>query len=149
MLMVPQPIRRMHRRCSAQPTLSALLPQAYTHHIKIGEGTYGTVFKCSLVDQPTQVVAIKAFKDSDLSDKQVLKTSLREVSMLQSFDHPNILSLLQVFRHHSKLCLVTEYVNGTGAVQLRLWSSTLAGGMPACRLTPLILTRSTPIDLQS
>ena len=44
---------------------------------------------------------------------QVRKTAIREVKVLQSVRHDNVVRLLDVFRLHRKLYLVFEYVEGT------------------------------------
>lgn len=46
-----------------------MLPQAYENLGRIGEGTYGVVFKAR-VKESGELVAIKRFKESD-SDEQV------------------------------------------------------------------------------
>ena len=52
------------------PTLSAHSSQNYDRIHHIGEGTYGTVYRC-YVKGTTDVVAIKKFKESDEGDSQV------------------------------------------------------------------------------
>lgn len=44
---------------------------------------------------------------------QVKKTALREIRVLQQLKHENIVNLLQVFRHQSKICLVFEHIERT------------------------------------
>jgi serine/threonine protein kinase len=43
----------------------------YEYIEEIGSGTYGTVYLASVRDAPSEVVAIKRFKDSDQLDAQV------------------------------------------------------------------------------
>lgn len=50
--------------------LSANFAQNYDRIHHIGEGTYGTVYRC-YVKGSTDVVAIKKFKESDEGDSQV------------------------------------------------------------------------------
>ncbi|KAK3232658.1 hypothetical protein CYMTET_57011 [Cymbomonas tetramitiformis] len=78
---------------------------------KIGEGTYGVVLKCRH-KETGQLVAIKKFKESD-DDEQVRKTALREVRLLKTLKHDNVVNLLEVFRRKGKLYLVFEYVERT------------------------------------
>ena len=49
---------------------------------------------------------------------QILKTAMREVGMLRSLHHDNIVSLLDVFRHQGRLCLVFDYCTGGTVLQL-------------------------------
>ena len=80
----------------------------------------------SNVKDTTDVVAIKKFKDADGDDSQVLKTAMREVGMLRSLHHDNIVSLLDVFRDkRGRLCLVFDYVENT---VLQLLERSPAGG---------------------
>jgi len=55
---------------------------------KIGEGTYGYVYKAR--DQTTgEVVALKKIKLEN-EDEGVPSTAMREISILKELNHPNI-----------------------------------------------------------
>lgn len=54
----------------------------------IGEGAYGYVYKAKC--PKGELVAIKKFKDGD-DDETVKKTILREVKMLRTLKHRNII----------------------------------------------------------
>ncbi|KAG5464614.1 hypothetical protein GH5_00063 [Leishmania sp. Ghana 2012 LV757] len=74
----------------------------------LGEGTYGVVYRA--VDKVTgQYVALKKVR-LDRTEEGIPQTALREVSILQEFDHPNIVNLLDVICSDGKLYLVFEYV---------------------------------------
>lgn len=73
----------------------------------IGEGAYGIVLKC-IDTSVNKYVAIKKFKDIEDSDFEA--TTLRELKMLKSLNHPNIVQLFEAFRRKRKLILVFEYV---------------------------------------
>ncbi|CAG9583573.1 cell division related protein kinase 2 [Leishmania major strain Friedlin] len=74
----------------------------------LGEGTYGVVYRA--VDKITgQYVALKKVR-LDRTEEGIPQTALREVSILQEFDHPNIVNLLDVICSDGKLYLVFEYV---------------------------------------
>jgi len=75
---------------------------------KVGEGAYGVVLKCRDKDT-NEFVAIKKFKESE-EDDIVKKTTLREVKILSSLKHDNIVLLKDAFRRRGKLYLVFEYV---------------------------------------
>eukprot|EP00727_Mastigamoeba_balamuthi_P004322 m51a1_g13888 putative cmgc cdkl protein kinase (331) ;mRNA; r:670355-671914 len=77
----------------------------------IGEGTYGVVMRCRH-KHSGMVVAIKRFKEKD-EEGAVRKTALREVRILKSLRHENIVNLIEVFRQGGKLYLVFEYVERT------------------------------------
>uniref|UniRef100_A0A250XYX8 cyclin-dependent kinase n=1 Tax=Castor canadensis TaxID=51338 RepID=A0A250XYX8_CASCN len=78
---------------------------------KIGEGSYGVVFKCRNRDTG-QIVAIKKFLESE-DDPVIKKIALREIRMLKQLKHPNLVNLLEVFRRKRRLHLVFEYCDHT------------------------------------
>ncbi|XP_075469953.1 cyclin-dependent kinase-like 1 [Ascaphus truei] len=78
---------------------------------KIGEGSYGVVFKCRNRDTG-QIVAIKKFLESE-DDPVIKKIALREIRMLKQLKHRNLVNLLEVFRRKRKLHLVFEYCDHT------------------------------------
>ncbi len=55
---------------------------------KIGEGTYGVVYKAKDV-QTTDIVALKKIR-LDSEDEGVPSTAIREISLLKELQHPNI-----------------------------------------------------------
>uniref|UniRef100_A0A8C5IXR4 cyclin-dependent kinase n=1 Tax=Junco hyemalis TaxID=40217 RepID=A0A8C5IXR4_JUNHY len=78
---------------------------------KVGEGSYGVVFKCRNKDTG-QIVAIKKFLESE-EDPVIRKIALREIRMLKRLKHPNLVRLLEVFRRKRRLHLVLEYCEHT------------------------------------
>ncbi|XP_074677275.1 cyclin-dependent kinase-like 1 isoform X2 [Strix aluco] len=78
---------------------------------KVGEGSYGVVFKCRKKDTG-QIVAIKKFLESE-EDPVIRKIALREIRMLKQLKHPNLVNLLEVFRRKRRLHLVFEYCDHT------------------------------------
>ncbi|XP_047466220.1 cyclin-dependent kinase-like 1 isoform X1 [Mugil cephalus] len=78
---------------------------------KIGEGSYGVVFKCRNKDTG-QIVAIKKFVETE-DDPVIKKIALREIRMLKQLKHANLVNLIEVFRRKRKLHLVFEYCDHT------------------------------------
>eukprot|EP00033_Pygsuia_biforma_P003764 GCRY01004123.1.p1 GENE.GCRY01004123.1~~GCRY01004123.1.p1 ORF type:complete len:224 (+),score=30.29 GCRY01004123.1:252-923(+) len=74
----------------------------------VGEGAYGVVLKCRNTETG-EIIAIKKFKESE-DDEIVRKTTLREVKMLRTLKHQNIIGLREAFRRRGKLYLVFEYM---------------------------------------
>lgn len=56
---------------------------------KLGEGAYGAVHKAIMVSTG-QIVAVKTVKLTD-EDEGIPSTTIREISILKSLDHPNII----------------------------------------------------------
>eukprot|EP00906_Rhabdomonas_costata_P007941 RCo011350 len=76
---------------------------------KIGEGTYGVVFKAK--DRQTgELVALKRIR-LDSEEEGVPCTAIREISLLKELKHPNIVKLLDVIHNDKKLTLVFEYAD--------------------------------------
>ncbi|KAK2498886.1 hypothetical protein MC885_008545 [Smutsia gigantea] len=85
--------------------------EKYEKLAKIGEGSYGVVFKCRNKTSG-QVVAIKKFVESE-DDPVVKKIALREIRMLKQLKHPNLVNLIEVFKRKRKMHLVFEYCDHT------------------------------------
>jgi cyclin-dependent kinase len=56
---------------------------------KIGEGTYGVVYKAKDKRNPTKFVALKKIR-LEHEDEGVPSTAIREISILKELNHPNI-----------------------------------------------------------
>ena len=87
---------------------------------KIGEGTYGVVYKAR--DKITdQFVALKKIR-LETESEGVPSTAIREISLLKELDHPNVVQLLDVIHADQKLYLVFEYLGGPQVLWiLELW----------------------------
>ena len=55
---------------------------------KLGEGTYGVVYKCRDI-QTNAIVALKKIR-LEKEDDGVPSTAIREMSLLKGLKHPNI-----------------------------------------------------------
>ena len=74
---------------------------------KIGEGTYGVVYKAKDV-QSEKIVALKKIRLNP-EIEGTPSTSIREIALLKELKHPNIIHLLDVIHTSKKLSLIFEY----------------------------------------
>lgn len=75
---------------------------------KLGEGTYGIVYKAQN-KQTGEIVALKRIR-LDNDDEGIPCTAVREISLLKELRHPNIVRLLDILHSEKKLTLVFEYL---------------------------------------
>lgn len=76
---------------------------------KLGEGTYGVVYKAKH-KKTGKLVAMKKIRLEN-EEEGVPSTAIREISLLKELQHPNIVFLEDVVMQESKLFLVFEYLN--------------------------------------
>ncbi|XP_009993137.1 PREDICTED: cyclin-dependent kinase 1 isoform X2 [Chaetura pelagica] len=81
----------------------------YTKIEKIGEGTYGVVYK-GRHKTTGQVVAMKKIR-LESEEEGVPSTAIREISLLKELHHPNIVCLQDVLMQDSRLYLVFEFLS--------------------------------------
>ncbi|XP_075880601.1 cyclin-dependent kinase 2 isoform X2 [Nelusetta ayraudi] len=76
---------------------------------KIGEGTYGVVYKAK--NKVTgETVALKKIR-LETETEGVPSTAIREISLLKELSHPNIVKLRDVIHTENKLYLVFEFLH--------------------------------------
>ena len=83
--------------------------EKYTKVEKVGEGTYGVVYKCKVKDT-NNFVALKKIRLEN-EDEGIPSTSIREISILKQLRHPNIVYLIDLIHGEKKLYLVFEYMD--------------------------------------
>ncbi|CAG8756649.1 4469_t:CDS:2, partial [Acaulospora morrowiae] len=76
---------------------------------KLGEGTYGIVYKAQN-RETNEVVALKRIR-LDNEEEGVPCTAIREISLLKELKHANIVRLYDVLHTEKKLTLVFEYLD--------------------------------------
>lgn len=82
----------------------------YTKLEKVGQGTYGVVYKA--VDRATgKHIALKKIK-LEHEEEGIPCTAIREISLLKELsDHPNVVKLHDVLHYNQHLFLVFEYLD--------------------------------------
>jgi cyclin-dependent kinase len=75
---------------------------------KIGEGTYGVVYRAK--DKEGNFYALKKIR-LQAEEEGIPSTAIREISLLKELQHRNIVKLLDVIHTSKKLTLVFEFVD--------------------------------------
>ena len=76
---------------------------------KLGEGTYGVVFRAR--NKTTgEIVAMKEIH-MEQEEEGIPATSIREISVLADLNHPNIVALKEVMNSSNSLTMVLEYLD--------------------------------------
>jgi serine/threonine protein kinase len=83
--------------------------EAYQKLEKIGEGTYGVVYKAKNRESGA-IIALKKIR-LEQEDEGVPSTAIREISLLKELQHPNIVRLQDVVHSENRLYLVFEYLD--------------------------------------
>lgn len=81
----------------------------YEKHEKLGEGSYGIVYRATNTETK-QIVALKILKFDNHDEDGVPSALLREISILKSINHINIVSLFEAQTSEYPFFLAFEYV---------------------------------------
>lgn len=93
---------------SLSPTSSSMA-SIYQKIEKIGEGTYGVVYKAR--DRESgRIVALKKIR-LESEEEGVPSTAIREISVLKELQHDNVVRLMDVVHNDAKLYLVFEFLD--------------------------------------
>jgi len=85
-----------------------VLFEKYQKLAKLGEGTYGIVYKAKDLTND-EIVAIKKVK-TDNNSEGLPSTAMREISLLKELSHPNVIRLKDAdIDSNSKLFMIFEY----------------------------------------
>ncbi|KAF7458974.1 putative cell-cycle-associated protein kinase CDK [Cryptosporidium felis] len=108
---------------------------------KVGEGTYGIVYKAK--DNQGRIVALKRIR-LEAEDEGIPSTAIREISLLKELHHPNIVCLMDVIHSERCLTLVFEFMerdlkkvldenkDGLEVSQVKLYLYQLLKGVAHC-----------------
>ncbi|KAG9509796.1 Cyclin-dependent kinase 1-A, partial [Fragariocoptes setiger] len=76
---------------------------------RIGEGTYGVVYKARH-KETNKIVALKKIRLEN-EDEGVPSTAIREISLLKELNHPNVVLLQDVHMSENRLYLIFEFLS--------------------------------------
>uniref|UniRef100_A0A7G3ADK2 Putative cyclin-dependent kinase cdk5 n=1 Tax=Lutzomyia longipalpis TaxID=7200 RepID=A0A7G3ADK2_LUTLO len=76
---------------------------------KIGEGTYGVVYK-GKNKKTGEIVAMKKIR-LEVDDEGIPSTAIREISLLKELKHENIVTLQDVLMEENRLYLIFEFLS--------------------------------------
>lgn len=83
--------------------------EVYKRVQQVGEGTYGKVYKAQNT-LTSDYVALKRLRlESEREGFPI--TAMREIKLLQSFDHPNVVNLLEMMVEHNQIFMVFDYLD--------------------------------------
>ncbi|KAF9585381.1 Cyclin-dependent kinase catalytic subunit [Lunasporangiospora selenospora] len=88
-----------------------IVNDAYQKMEKIGEGTYGVVYKAQQRATGRTVALKKIRLENEDEGKCVPSTAIREISLLKELRHEHIVQLLDIIHDESKLYLVFEFLD--------------------------------------
>mmetsp|Transcript_408 Transcript_408/g.725 ORF Transcript_408/g.725 Transcript_408/m.725 type:complete len:302 (+) Transcript_408:91-996(+) len=83
--------------------------EKYTKEEKIGEGTYGVVYKARC-KQTNDQIALKKIRLNQ-ADEGVPSTAIREIALLKELQHVNIVRLRDVVHQNMRLYLVFDFLD--------------------------------------
>ncbi|KAL1514549.1 hypothetical protein AB1Y20_003646 [Prymnesium parvum] len=113
---------------SAAPATPGVIGQHYDVLSKVGEGTYGSVYK-AIDRRDLSEVAIKRMKNTR-EGEGISHTAYREIALVRELRHPNVVSLKEIFLVGRELNLVFEFVAGDLAERIKQLRETHATFAP-------------------
>jgi len=78
---------------------------------EIGRGTTGTVYE-AVDDSNGRKIAVKSIPSSKLENKRILENFKRELKLLHSLNHPNIIKITGIEKTVNNTYLALEFCNG-------------------------------------
>ncbi|KAG0367883.1 Cyclin-dependent kinase catalytic subunit [Gamsiella multidivaricata] len=105
-----------------------LVLEGYQKMEKIGEGTYGVVYKATH-KVSGRIVALKKIRLEN-EDEGVPSTAIREISLLKELKHVNVVQLLDIIHDETKLYLVFEFLDLDLKKYMDILPTTTGAGLP-------------------
>lgn len=105
---VPEPVKRFSEIKAT--TSYENIHSIYTFDKVVGKGSYGVVREGFLKTDPGKKVAIKIIEKERIRHKVYLLE--REITILQTLDHPNIINFFETYQDFKYFYIVMEYCSG-------------------------------------
>lgn len=83
--------------------------EVYKRIVQVGEGTYGKVYKAKNAITDEYVALKKLRLETEREGFPI--TAIREIKLLQSFDHENIVGLLEIMVEHNQIYMIFDYLD--------------------------------------
>lgn len=84
----------------------------YVSDMKLGEGSYGAVYRVKHKDLKVYRAMKKITGSGNIKDKSKLDEITNEIELLKSMDHPNIVKIFEFYNTKEGFFLITEYCAG-------------------------------------
>lgn len=81
----------------------------YKRIVQVGEGTYGKVYKAKNAVTDEYVALKKLRLETEREGFPI--TAIREIKLLQSFEHENIVGLLEIMVEHNQIYMIFDYLD--------------------------------------
>lgn len=95
----------------------------YTKKEKLGEGTYGVVYRAA-DNRTKEIVALKQMR-LEQEEEGIPVTALREIALVQNLHHTNIVEIKEVISGKGTLTMVSEYLDS----DLRKYMDSIRSGV--------------------
>jgi calcium-dependent protein kinase len=81
----------------------------YKHLLTLGSGTYGTVKKVSLINNPSTVRAMKIISKENIMEGVDNSKLIDEVAILKKLDHPNIMKIYECYVDQDNFYIISDF----------------------------------------
>lgn len=104
------PVSRYQRTIVPTYIIQKRTSSVYDRILQVGEGTYGKVYKAKNTNTDT-VVALKKLRLQNEREGFPI-TSIREIKLLQTFDHPNVATIREIMVEQNRnIYMIFEYAD--------------------------------------